>query len=125
MKESLREFKEEYRLPAVGRNANGGFVRGGVKSGVGGLLWVTGVPGAECASGATTAYLGSGAVIGWFPEDWRECVGGVGGNFGGPILLDACFNVRGLDEVSELLGIDETPVSIESSRGFSVGGTYR
>lgn len=38
LKESLREFEEEYRLLGVGRNASGGFVRGGVKSGVGGLL---------------------------------------------------------------------------------------
>jgi len=43
-------------------------------------------------------------------------VGGVGGRPGAPILLDACFNVRGLD-VSEL-GMEVVPVSMTRSRGF-------
>jgi hypothetical protein len=29
-------------------------------------------------------------------DDCRECVGGVGGRSGCPILLDECFNVRRL-----------------------------
>jgi hypothetical protein len=66
-----------------------------------------------------TSNFGAEVMVGWVPEDWREWVGGVGGRPGAPILLDACFSVRGL-EVSEL-GIEDIPVSMMRSRGFGAG----
>ena len=107
------------------------FTRGGVTSGVGGLLWFVGVPGAEetCGESASgSSYSRAEAVVELLPEDWREWAGGVGGRTGAPILFDVCFKVWGLD-VAEL-GSDGMPVSSIRSNAFVVGaaaaaGTWR
>jgi hypothetical protein len=49
-------------------------------------------------------------------EDCLECIGGVGGRSGTPILREACFKVRGL-ELWEV-GLDGIPVSTDKTRGF-------
>jgi hypothetical protein len=98
------------------------FTRGGVTSGVGGLRWFVGVPGAEdiCGELATGAsYSGAEAVAELLPEDWREFPGGVGGRTGAPILLEVCFNVWGLD--GEELCSDGMPVSRIRSNEFIAG----
>lgn len=86
-----------------GRKGKGARDLGGVTSGVGGLCLLGGVPGEDGAKdGALMEVIskrGADVMLAWFPEDCRECVGGVGGK--PPILLEACFKVFGLD-VSEL-----------------------
>jgi len=64
------------------------------------------------------SYLVAEVIVEWLPDDCRECVGGVGGKPGTPILLGACFKVRGLD-ASEL--VEDNPVSMMRSRGFVTG----
>jgi len=46
-------------------------VRGGVTSGVGGLFWVTGVPGTDCVF--VIEYSGPEVMVVSFTEDCLEC----------------------------------------------------
>lgn len=55
-------------------------------------------------------------AVGLAVDDCRECVGGVGGRPGAPILRDVCFSVGGLDLCKVVPG--EMFVSMFERRDF-------
>jgi hypothetical protein len=71
LKESVLDWAEEARSRGGGRSDDT-FTRGGVTSGVGGLRWFVGVPGADEIRGDVamgTSYPGAEAVVELLPED--------------------------------------------------------
>lgn len=108
LNESVRESavvaRDVSRSPKFGLNARGRLVGcGGVTSGVGGLRWFGGVTGGRVSAFWGVCTLAS-TIVGLegrpdeLLDDFRECLGGVGGKSGPlPILFDWCFKVLGLD----------------------------